>query len=80
MFLTKRAFSWSRVAPKEDVSRGNCLCDWGLLEADGAGVILKESFKLTDQGERELGLRYDLTVPLARVVGMNPSLKMPFKR
>jgi len=41
---------------------------------------LKETFKLTDQGKRKLGLRFDLTVPLARYVAMNPNLKMPFKR
>jgi len=46
----------------------------------GGSEILKETFRLTDQGNRELGLRYDLTVPLARVIGMNPQLKMPFKR
>ena len=46
----------------------------------GGAEILKETFKLKDQGGRDLGLRYDLTVPLARVVGMNPQLKMPFKR
>lgn len=41
---------------------------------------LKEIFKLTDQGKRNLGLRFDLTVPLARYVAMNPTLKLPFKR
>ncbi len=46
----------------------------------GGEEILKEMFKLKDQGERELCLRYDLTVPLARFVGMNPTLKLPFKR
>jgi histidyl-tRNA synthetase len=46
----------------------------------GGAEILKETFKLKDQGNRDLGLRYDLTVPFARVVGMNPELKMPFKR
>ncbi len=46
----------------------------------GGAEILKETFKLKDQGNRELGLRYDLTVPLARYVGMNPTIKMPFKR
>jgi histidyl-tRNA synthetase len=46
----------------------------------GGAEILKETFKLTDQGGRELGLRYDLTVPFARFVGMNPMLKLPFKR
>ncbi len=55
---------------------------WGVLSSKYAGgdEILKETYKLTDQGGRELGLRYDLTVPLARYIGMNPTLKMPFKR
>ena len=42
--------------------------------------ILNETFKLQDQGKRELGLRYDLTVPFARYIGSNPAMKMPFKR
>ncbi|NQU78781.1 histidine--tRNA ligase [Candidatus Woesearchaeota archaeon] len=46
----------------------------------GGAEIMKETFKFNDQGERELCLRYDLTVPLARFVGMNPKMKMPFKR
>lgn len=46
----------------------------------GGAEILKETFKLTDQGGRELGLRYDLTVPLCRFIGMNPTIKLPFKR
>jgi histidyl-tRNA synthetase len=46
----------------------------------GGAEILKETFKLIDQGKRELALRYDLTVPLCRFVGMNPKMKMPFKR
>lgn len=46
----------------------------------GGAEILKETFKFKDQGNRELGLRYDLTVPFSRVIGMNPQLKMPFKR
>ena len=46
----------------------------------GGAEILKETFRLKDQGSRDLGLRYDLTVPLARYIGMNPNIKMPFKR
>ena len=55
---------------------------WDVLASKYAGgaEILKETFRFKDQGDRELGLRYDLTVPLARVVAMNPQLKMPFKR
>jgi histidyl-tRNA synthetase len=37
-------------------------------------------YRFTDRGDREVGLRYDLTVPLARVVGLHPNLPMPFKR
>ncbi len=40
----------------------------------------KEIFKFKDQGERNLGLRFDLTVPLARYVAENPNVKIPFKR
>lgn len=46
----------------------------------GGSEILKEVYKLKDQGGRELGLRYDLTIPFARVVGMNQEIRMPFKR
>lgn len=46
----------------------------------GGDEILKEVYRLSDQGERELALRYDLTVPLAKVVGMNPEMRLPFKR
>jgi histidyl-tRNA synthetase len=45
-------------------------------ESDAA----KEIFKLTDQGNRELGLRFDLTVPFSRFIALNPNIKMPFKR
>jgi histidyl-tRNA synthetase len=46
----------------------------------GGNEIVKEIYTLKDQGKRDLGLRYDLTVPLARYIGMNPTLKLPFKR
>ncbi len=32
------------------------------------------------QGHEDLALRYDLSVPLSRVVAMNPDLLLPFKR
>ncbi|MGI8587182.1 MAG: histidine--tRNA ligase [Chloroflexia bacterium] len=38
-------------------------------------------YRFQDAGGREVGLRYDLTVPLARVVGMyNHEMVFPFKR
>ena len=42
--------------------------------------ILSEIYRLTDQGERDLGLRYDLTVPFCKVVGLNKDLALPFRR
>jgi histidyl-tRNA synthetase len=53
-----------------------------LLSAKFAGgeEILKEIFKFRDQGDRDLGLRYDLTVPMCKVVGMNPNMPRPFRR
>lgn len=47
---------------------------------DSGSEIMKEVFKFQDQGKRELALRFDLTVPLARFVSLNPNLKLPFKR
>lgn len=46
----------------------------------GGAAILEEMYILTDRGERDLALRYDLTIPFAKVVAMNPNLRMPFKR
>ncbi|RNB92267.1 histidine--tRNA ligase [Brevibacillus fluminis] len=46
----------------------------------GGEEILKEVYKLQDQGQRDLAMRYDLTIPLAKVIGMNPEMRLPFKR
>ncbi|MEH7457915.1 histidine--tRNA ligase [Bacillus sp. JJ1127] len=46
----------------------------------GGSEILKEMYTLRDQGNRELALRYDLTIPFAKVVAMNPDIRLPFKR
>lgn len=48
--------------------------------AEEGSDCLKETFQLTDQGKRQLGLRFELTTSLARYVAMNPTLKLPFKR
>ena len=42
--------------------------------------IVNEIYRLSDQGDRDLGLRYDLTVPFCKVVGLNKSLSLPFRR
>jgi histidyl-tRNA synthetase len=38
------------------------------------------TYKFIDRGDREVGLRYDLTVPLSRVIAMYPQIPKPFKR
>jgi len=46
-----------------------------------AGENEKLMYRFRDQGDREIGLRYDLTVPLARVVAQHQNeLVLPFKR
>lgn len=47
---------------------------------DDKAEILREIYKLKDQGDRDLGLRFDLTVPFCKVIAMNRNLRMPFKR
>jgi histidyl-tRNA synthetase len=56
--------------------------EWEVLSAKGAGgeEILKETYNFEDKGGRRIGLRYDLTVPLARMIASNPNLPLPFKR
>jgi histidyl-tRNA synthetase len=56
--------------------------DLALLTKKGGGgdAIRDEIYFFKDKGERELGLRFDLTVPLGRVVAANPQLQKPFKR
>ncbi|RMH89427.1 MAG: histidine--tRNA ligase [Calditrichaeota bacterium] len=38
------------------------------------------TYRFVDRGDREVGLRYDLTVPLSRVIAMYPQIPKPFKR
>ena len=40
----------------------------------------KEIFQFKDQGKRNLGLRFELTLSMCRYIAMNPNTKMPFKR
>lgn len=46
----------------------------------GGEEIIKEIYRLSDQGNRKLALRYDLTIPFSKVIGMNPKIRLPFKR
>ena len=59
------------------------LCYFDMLAGkyDENNDILNEIYKLTDQGNRKLGLRYDLTVPFAKFIALNKKdIKLPFKR
>ena len=59
------------------------LCYYDMLAGkyDESNDILKEIYRLSDQGNRELGLRYDLTVPFAKFIALNKNvIKLPFKR
>lgn len=59
------------------------LCYFDMLAGkyDENNDILNEIYKLKDQGNRNLGLRYDLTVPFAKCIALNKNeLKLPFKR
>ena len=58
------------------------LCYYDLLAGkyDESNDLLNEIYKLTDQGKRNLGLRYDLTVPFAKCITITKDLRLPFKR
>ncbi len=55
---------------------------WEMLSRKGSGgdEIKEEIYYFKDKSKRELGLRFDLTVPLARVAASNPQMQLPFKR
>lgn len=58
-----------------------CYLDMLVDKYDENNDLLKEIYKLSDQGGRELGLRYDLTVPFAKFIALNKNnISMPFKR
>ena len=58
-----------------------CYLDMLVDKYDENNDLLKEIYKLTDQGDRKLGLRYDLTVPFAKFIALNKNnISFPFKR
>lgn len=59
------------------------LCYYDMLsdKYDENNDILKEIYRLKDQGNRDLGLRYDLTVPFGKFIALNKNkISFPFKR
>lgn len=57
-----------------------CYYDLLALKYDEENDILKEIYKVTDQANRSLALRYDLTVPFAKYISLNQNINMPYKR
>jgi histidyl-tRNA synthetase len=53
---------------------------WDILTGKSGEEGDKLLYPLAYKGGKTLALRYDLTVPLARVIAMHPELPMPFKR
>src|SRR3989339_17738 len=41
---------------------------------------ISDRFRLRDRAGRNLGLRYEFTFQLARIMKMNPNIKLPFRR
>lgn len=50
------------------------------LPSEGQDEAVSDRFRLQDRGGRNLGLRYEFTFQLARLLKMNLNLKLPFKR
>jgi len=60
----------------------SCLQKFETLTAKGSGgeEIKKETYNFDDNSRRRIGLRFDLTVPTARLLSENKSVTMPLKR
>jgi len=54
-----------------------------LMRSDSLGKedeVISDRFRLKDKGNRNLGLRYELTFQLKRLFKQNPNIKLPFKK
>ncbi len=76
--IIKEVFESYSFSPLETPTMENL----DLLTSKGTGgsAIGKEIYKLTDRKGRKLGLRFDLTIPVSRVLATNPNIPKPFKR
>ena len=57
-----------------------CYYDLLALKYNEDNDILKEIYKVSDQADRNLALRYDLTVPFAKYIALNQNISLPYKR
>jgi len=53
---------------------------WEVLTKKCGEEIKNQIYGFEDKAGRKLGLRFDLTVPLARVIASHPTVPKPFKR
>jgi len=53
---------------------------WELLKVKSGADVINQIYYFKDKSERELGLRFEWTASLARVVATHRELLMPFKR
>jgi len=51
----------------------------GLLSTKSGEDVKNEIYHFKDKSGRELGLRFDMTIPVARVVAGNPNMRLPIK-
>ena len=54
-----------------------------LMKGDAIGEedeAVRDRFRLRDRANRNLGLRYEFTFQLARILKQNPNIKLPFKK
>lgn len=50
------------------------------LSVEDEDSAVSDRFRLNDRAKRNLGLRYEFTFQLARLLKLNPTLKLPFRR
>ena len=50
------------------------------LASEKEDEAISDRFKLKDRASRNLGLRYEFTFQLARILKQNPNIKLPFRR
>ncbi len=53
---------------------------WELLKVKSGADVINQIYYFKDKSDRELGLRFEWTASLARVVASHRELQMPFKR
>jgi histidyl-tRNA synthetase len=83
--MIKRQFVIETIRKKFEDYGFDCLEtpvfeDWQMLAKKCGEEVKQQIFRFKDKAGRELGLRFDLTIGMARVIANNPQLPKPFKR